>query len=188
MGIDICHKHDRKAVRKVAVSKDPHIHLLAKLYKHLARKTGSKFNAIVFKRIIMANRHKQPISIARIVRKYNKPGNEGKTVVVVGTITDDKRIFKIPKLTVAALRVTETVRSRIIAAGGEVLTLDQLALRAPRGQNTLFLQGPRKARTAEKHFGPAPGVPDSHTRPRIQSKGRKFERARGRRKSRGYKN
>ena len=188
MGIDICHKHDRKAVRKVPVSQDPHVHLLAKLYKYLARKTGSKFDAIVFKRIIMANRHKQPISLARILRKYNKPGNEGKTIVVVGTITDDKRIFKIPKLTVAALRVTETARSRIIAAGGEILTLDQLALRAPRGQNTLFLQGPRKSRTAEKHFGRAPGVPDSHTRPRIQSKGRKFERARGRRKSRGYKN
>uniref|UniRef100_A0A2K6B682 Large ribosomal subunit protein uL15/eL18 domain-containing protein n=1 Tax=Macaca nemestrina TaxID=9545 RepID=A0A2K6B682_MACNE len=34
----------------------------------------------------------------------------------------------------------------------------------------------------------APGTPHSHTKPYIRSKGRKFERARGRRASRGYKN
>uniref|UniRef100_A0A8D2CKM4 Large ribosomal subunit protein uL15/eL18 domain-containing protein n=1 Tax=Sciurus vulgaris TaxID=55149 RepID=A0A8D2CKM4_SCIVU len=36
--------------------------------------------------------------------------------------------------------------------------------------------------------GKAPGTPHSHTKPYIQSKGRKFKRARGRRASRGYKN
>ena len=40
---------------------------------------------------------------------------------------------------------------------------------------------------AVKHFGPAPGVPGSHAKPYVRSKGRKFERARGRRKSKGYK-
>ena len=48
--------------------------------------------------------------------------------------------------------------------------------------------GPRKSREAEKHFGPAPGTPGSTTKPYVRSKGRKFERARGRRASRGYKN
>lgn len=32
------------------------------------------------------------------------------------------------------------------------------------------------------------GVPHSHVKPYVRSKGRKFERARGRRKSCGYKN
>ena len=31
------------------------------------------------------------------------------------------------------------------------------------------------------------GAPGSHTKPLVRSKGRKFERARGRRASRGYK-
>ena len=57
----------------------------------------------------------------------------------------------------AALRVTETARARILKAGGHIITLDQLAQRAPKGENTLLIQGPRKAREAEKHFGPAPG-------------------------------
>uniref|UniRef100_A0AC34QZJ1 Large ribosomal subunit protein eL18 n=1 Tax=Panagrolaimus sp. JU765 TaxID=591449 RepID=A0AC34QZJ1_9BILA len=188
MGIDLCHKHQRKVIRRHVVSKDPYIRLLATLYKYIARKTGCKFNAVVHKRIIMANRHKQPMSLSRLARQYRKPGNDGKIAVIVGTVTDDKRIYEVPKMTVAALRVTDPARARIIAAGGEILTLDQLALKAPKGEKTIFLQAPRKSRTSEKYFGRAPGVPDSHTRPRIQSKGRKFERARGRRKSRGYKN
>lgn len=68
-------------------------------------------------------------------------------------------IFKVPAVTVAALRFTSSARARILKAGGECITLDQLALRAPKGENTLLVQGPRKAREAEKHFGPAPGVP-----------------------------
>lgn len=71
--------------------------------------------------------------------------------------------------------------------GGEVITFDQLALRAPTGSKTVLLQGRRNAREAVKHFGLAPGVPHSHTKPLVHSKGRKFERARGRRRSCGYK-
>merc|ERR1711902_344893 len=81
-----------------------------------------------------------------------------KIAVVVGTITNDIRIFEVPKMTICALRVTEKARERILKAGGEIITFDQLALRAPTGKNTLLIQGPRKARTAEKHFGAA-GIP-----------------------------
>jgi hypothetical protein len=142
-------------------------------------------------------------------------------------------------------------------AGGECLTFDQLALRAPTGSNTVLLRGPKNAREAVKHFGapgmhtvlsylrwragvccrwpprftchlisfsplssplrcagldhqvwiassavafelhadthppPPPHLPPSHRsrnhRPKVRSKGRKFERSRGRRKSRGFK-
>ena len=71
-------------------------------------------------------------------------------------------------------------------AGGKILTFDQLALLAPTGSNCVLLRGPKNAREAVKHFG-APGVPHSHAKPYVRSKGRKFEKARGRRKSRGYK-
>ncbi|VDN95054.1 unnamed protein product [Brugia pahangi] len=187
-GIDINHKNDRKVRRKAPKSEDPYLRVLVKLYKYLTRKTGEKFNNIITKRLMMARRHRPPMSLARLVRYMKRGGNITKIAVVVGTITDDNRIFEIPKLTVAALHVTKGARARIIKAGGEIITLDQLALRAPRGENTFLLQGPRKHRLAERHFGPAPGVPHSHTKPLVRSKGRKFERARGRRKSRGYRN
>ena len=35
-----------------------------------------------------------------------KTGREGKTAVVVGTITDDKRMFDLPKLTVCGFLST----------------------------------------------------------------------------------
>merc|ERR1712141_129671 len=111
---------------------------------------------------------------------------EGKTAVIVGSVTDDVRMEKVPKLSVCALRFTAGARARITKAGGECLTFDQLALKAPTGSNTVLLRGKRNAREAQKHFGAA-GVPHSHVKPFVRSKGRKFERARGRRASRGYK-
>jgi len=87
---------------------------------------------------------------------------------------------------IAALHVTEKARERILKAGGEVMTLDQLALKSPLGKNTVLLQGRRTARRANRHFGAA-GKPGSHVKPLVRAKGRKFERARGRRQSRGYK-
>lgn len=64
-----------------------------------------------------------------------------KTAVVVGTITDDARMLTVPKLKVCALRLTEGARARILKAGGEIITFDQLALRSPTGENTVLLQG-----------------------------------------------
>lgn len=87
---------------------------------------------------------------------------------------------------IAALHVTEKARERILKAGGEILTFDQLALQAPTGLNTVLMQGRRHAREANRKFG-APGVPNSHVKPMVRSKGNKFEKARGRRASTGYK-
>lgn len=42
---------------------------------------------------------------------------------------------------VCALHITEKARGRILKAGGEILTFDQLALKSPKGQNTVLLQG-----------------------------------------------
>ncbi|KAE8752784.1 hypothetical protein FOCC_FOCC000523 [Frankliniella occidentalis] len=187
MGIDINHKHDRKVRRTEPKSQDVYLRLLVKLYRFLARRTSSKFNSIVLKRLFMSRINRPPISLARITRFMKKAGREGRIAVIVGSVTDDQRIYEVPKLTVCALHVTEKARARILKAGGEIITFDQLALKAPTGKNTVLMQGRRNAREAVKHFGPAPGVPHSHTKPYVRSKGRKFERARGRRKSCGYK-
>uniref|UniRef100_A0A1B6LHH9 Large ribosomal subunit protein eL18 n=1 Tax=Graphocephala atropunctata TaxID=36148 RepID=A0A1B6LHH9_9HEMI len=187
MGIDINHKYDRKVRRTEPKSDDVYLALLVKLYRFLARRTEAKFNKIILKRLFMSKINRPPISLARVVRFMKKPGREGRIAVIVGTLTDDQRIWEVPKLTVCALRVTERARARIIKAGGEIITFDQLALRAPTGKNTVLMQGRRNAREAVRHFGPAPGVPHSHTKPYVRSKGRKFERARGRRRSCGYK-
>ncbi len=137
----------------------------------------------------MSRINNAPISISRLARYMN--GKEDKTAVIVGTVTDDPRLLEVPALKIAALRFTETVRARIVKAGGECLTLDQLALRAPKGSNTVLLRGRKSVRESIKFFGhrTSPNNPHTHdgVKPRVRSKGRKFERARGRRKSNGFK-
>lgn len=113
-------------------------------------------------------------------------GRESKTAVIVGRVTDDERLIEVPKLNICALHISTEARKRIEKAGGKVLTFDQLALQAPTGSDTVLLRGRRSARVANKYFG-IPGTPGSKTRPRVRSEGRKFERARGRRKTCGFK-
>mmetsp|Transcript_620 Transcript_620/g.822 ORF Transcript_620/g.822 Transcript_620/m.822 type:complete len:120 (+) Transcript_620:406-765(+) len=109
-----------------------------------------------------------------------------KVAVLVGTVTDDVRFLEVPKMRICALKFTDSARARIVKAGGECLTFDQLALQAPCGENTVLLRGPKNAREAVRHFG-SPGASGSHVKPYIRAKGRKFEKARGRRASRGFK-
>lgn len=137
----------------------------------------------------MSKINNPPISLSRLSR-YMK-GKDGKVAVIVGAVTDDSRLLEVPQLTIAALRFTETARARIVKAGGECITLDQLALRSPKGSNTVLLRGAKNARESVRFFGhrTSPNNPHTHdaVKPRTISKGRKFEKARGRRRTNGFK-
>jgi len=151
----------------------------------LARRTDSDFNKVILNRLFLSKANRPPISLSKIIRETsNTPDRDSKIIVSVGTVTDDVRQLEIPKLTVAALRFTQAAKDRILNAGGETLTLDQLALRAPTGANTVLLRGVKNSREANKHFGMGP---HKRKKPYTTSKGRKFEMARGRRKSRAFK-
>ena len=186
MGVDVeagGKKWDNNT-RKVT-STDLYLKLLIKLYKFLARRTPSKFNKVISKRLAMSRNSRPPLSLKHIA-KYMK-GKESKTAVVVGSILDDPRLVQVPKLTIVALKFSETARARIVAAGGVCLTFDQFAQNNPTGVGVVLLRGKRTAREVYKHFGQAPGAHGSKARPYVRSKGRKFEKARGRRSSCGYK-
>ena len=92
MGVDIRHNKDRKVRRTEPKSQDIYLRLLVKLYRFLARRTDAKFNRIVLRRLFMSKINRPPLSIARLVRNMKKPGNADKTVVCVGTITNDTRL------------------------------------------------------------------------------------------------
>jgi len=72
-----------------------------------------------------------PVSLSRLV--LNSKNNQDKIIVIPSTITNDNRMLVVPKLTVCALKVTETARKRILAAGGKILTFDELSLKCPTG-------------------------------------------------------
>lgn len=173
-GVDLPHGGRRKghSNRKEAATGNVYVNLLSKLYAFLARRTDAGFNAVVHKRLIMSRTNRPPMGLAR-VQRYMK-GSESKIAVVVGSVTDDIRLdgADFPALKIAALRFTEGARARIVKAGGECLTFDQLAMLRPTGKDTVLLRGRRNARTATRYFG-TPGAKDSTTRPRIESSGRK---------------
>ena len=165
-------------------SENPYVALLVKLYRFLARRTESKFNAIVLHRLYMSRLNQATMSLSRIAT-YAK-GKESQIVVIVGRVTNDSRFHDMTKMTICALKFTDTARARIEKAGGECLTFDQLAVRCPTGSNTLLLRGSKWNREAVKHFG-AVGVPGSHVKPYGTKKQRKLHIARGRRNSKGFK-
>merc|ERR1719414_1926752 len=116
MGVDIKHKKDRKVRRTKPKSQDIYTAQLVKLYKFLARRTDAKFNEVVLRRLYMSKINRPPMSLARLIRKMK----------------------------ICASHVTEKARERILKAGGEIMTFDQLALAAPTGKDTVLLQGRRK--------------------------------------------
>jgi len=156
----------------------------AQLYRFLARRTDSKFNKQVLKRLYQSNTARPPMSVRRLANMMQ--GREDKIAVLVGTVTDDIRTSEVPPLKVAALRFTRTARARIENAGGECLSIDQLALRSPTGKHTVLLRGPKKARESVRYFG-APGKPSNKTAPLKRNKSKNHENARGRRRSRHFK-
>merc|ERR1711943_70671 len=190
MGIDIkAGGRIKNGNRKAPSSENVYIRLLAKLYRFLARRTESNFNAVILKRLFMSRHNRPPLSLSKLAKFMRN--QEGKMAVIVGPVTDDVRILEAPKnLKLCALRVTESARARILANGGEIITFDQLAQAFPTGSGCVLLRGPRFARESVRHWaghrGGATGAA-GNAAPYVRSKGRKFEKARGRRKSRGYK-
>lgn len=72
MGVDIVHKYDRKVRRTSPKSGDPYLRLLVKLYKFLSRRTGAKFNSIIYKRLCMSKINRPPLSLRKLVSDQAK--------------------------------------------------------------------------------------------------------------------
>ncbi|URD81652.1 60S ribosomal protein L18 [Musa troglodytarum] len=108
-GIDlVAGGRGKKARRTAPMSDDVYLKLLVKLYRFLVRRTGSKFNAVILKRLFMSETSWPPIFLKRLITFMN--GKDDKIAVIVGTVTDDKRVYEVPAIKVTALRFTETAR------------------------------------------------------------------------------
>eukprot|EP00483_Globobulimina_turgida_P001191 UN01193 len=178
MGIDL--EKQKRGRRKLTRRRRPkstniYLKLLHDLYSFLSRRTTSKFNKAIAKRLVMSRNHRPVVSLSRVALTYkkrlqtsNKNCNNDLIIVTVADVTDDVRILTVPNgVKVCCLKISQSARKRIIEAGGEVLTFDELALREPLGKNTHLLRGPLKARKAFRYF---------NGKPRVRSEGRKFDK------------
>merc|ERR1711982_48843 len=178
MGIDL-HKQGRIRAKNFSNATTPNLYhgLLIKLYAFLARRTDSKFNQIVHKRLNQSATTRYPMSISRLTKVANTEEKRSKTLVVVGNVLNDERMINVPKMTVCALRFTTAARERITKAGGRCITFDQLAKEAPKGQNTWLLRGHR-SREAMRHWGiprdgAKPYAKGSHEKKKERSRAKK---------------
>uniref|UniRef100_A0A671G3P2 Large ribosomal subunit protein uL15/eL18 domain-containing protein n=1 Tax=Rhinolophus ferrumequinum TaxID=59479 RepID=A0A671G3P2_RHIFE len=160
---------------------------MEQLYRFLARGTNFTFNQVVIKRLFMSHTNWPPLFLSRMIRKMKLPGREGKTTLVVGTLTDDVHVQEGPKLKVHALHVSSRAWSGNLKPRGRSSPSTAYP-GLPKGCGTVLLSGPHKGREVYRHFRKAPGTPHNDTKPYVRSKGRNFECARGRRASHGYKN
>ncbi len=138
------------------------------LFQHLHKRAPSPYTKVVLRRLHHSGTNRPAVSIRHVIknlkkRKTEKNGKSKDVAVVIGTITDDLRVRTVPGIKVCALHVTEGARARILKAGGEVLTLDQLVIQRPKGEHTVLLRGPRSHRDVAKHFG-IPGRKHSHVK------------------------
>eukprot|EP00993_Chasmostoma_nieuportense_P004061 NODE_4744_length_746_cov_1182.256866_g4583_i0.p1 GENE.NODE_4744_length_746_cov_1182.256866_g4583_i0~~NODE_4744_length_746_cov_1182.256866_g4583_i0.p1 ORF type:complete len:194 (-),score=5.78 NODE_4744_length_746_cov_1182.256866_g4583_i0:94-675(-) len=179
----------RKKDRTHAGSENVYLRALVKIYKFLNRRAPSAFNRVVMKRLISTGSNRPNVSTSRLHLLMRKCPDH--IAVVVGPVTNDTRRMRIRKMTVCALRFTKMARAKIEKAGGTCMSFDQLAMTTPLGSRCTLIRGKVSGRKVWKQRG-APGVPGSHSTPKLGNRkaamrGRKHEKARGRRNSRQWK-
>ncbi|ELK12168.1 60S ribosomal protein L18 [Pteropus alecto] len=165
MGLDIRHNKDRKGLAQGAQEPGLLPKAAGQGVQASSQTNNSIFNQVVLKRLFVSRTDRSPLSLSRMIQKMKIPGGEGKTAVVLGTITDDVRVQEVPTLKVCALRVSSRSQNLILKAGDKILTFDQMALDSPKGCGTVLLSGPRKGRKVYRYLGKGHETPHSHTKP-----------------------
>jgi ribosomal protein L18E len=87
MGIDIkAGGRVKKTVRQTTAN-NPYNRLLCKLYKFLARRTDSKFNKVINKRLNMTRTSRPPLSLSKIAA--NMANKDGKLYPAMRDLDDE---------------------------------------------------------------------------------------------------
>merc|ERR1711939_1285810 len=136
MGVDLDRHHVASGHRKAPHSDNPYLKLLHKLFSFLPGRTDSKFNQTVLRRLRMSKVNRPPISLSKICAVTNNPSSakayEGKIRAVVGAVTDDNRLYEVPKMTLCASPTPPVPASRRLAANASPSTSSPCAPRLAR--------------------------------------------------------
>lgn len=140
-------------------SRNPQHVQLFNLFKRISENTQNEVIHAITKRLTMSRTNRQPVKISKLIQHTDK------TIVVVGKILDDEKLFEIPKLKIIALNFSREARKKILKFGGEIFTLDQIFTASNDLSDVILVNGDRTHRKAYKYFG-TPGEKGSKTYPR----------------------
>ena len=110
---------------------------LRRLIRHLKKRSkeeGVEIWSDVAWRLERPRRRRAEVNVSKINR-YTK---EGDMVIVPGSVLGAGKLEH--KVTVAAWKFSETARRKIVEAGGEVLTIEELVERNPRGSGVIIME------------------------------------------------
>lgn len=144
--------------RKPNSRNSQHIQLF-NLFRKISQHTQNEIVHAITKRLTMSRSNRQPMKVSKLVP------HSGKTIVVVGKILDDEKLFELPQLRIIALSFSREARAKILKFGGEIFTLDQLFTVSNDLSDVVLLNGDRTHRKSYKYFGAA-GEKGSTTYPR----------------------
>lgn len=145
-------------LRKPRSTNPQHIQLF-NLFRRISDNTQNEIIHTITKRLTMSRSNRQPLKLSKFIE------HENKTVVFIGKVLDDEKVFEIPKLKIVALNFTREARKKILKFGGEIYTLDQLFKVSPDLSDVVLVNGNRTHRKSYKYFG-VPGEKNSTTYPR----------------------
>jgi large subunit ribosomal protein L18e len=106
--------------------------LLTDLYRLSAEQQVALWRDVA-KRLARSQRNRSEVNLSRV----NRYAKDGDVVLVPGTLLASGTLTK--KVTVAAFRASAQARRKVEAAGGETLTIDDLARRNPKGSGVRIL-------------------------------------------------
>jgi len=107
---------------------------LIKLLKKAARENNARIWMYVAELLGQPRRLRPQVNISKINR-YTK---EGETIIVPGKVLGAG--FLDHKVTVAAYAYSESARKKILDAGGEAISIEELLTRNPKGSGVKILR------------------------------------------------
>ncbi|KRH93636.1 60S ribosomal protein L18 [Pseudoloma neurophilia] len=140
-------------------SRNPQHVQLFNLFKRISENTQNETVHSITKRLTMSRSNRQPVKLSKLVE------HAGKTIVIIGKVLDDEKLFEIPKLKVLALNFSREAKKKILKFGGEIFFLDQLFTVSNDLSDVILVSGDRTHRKCYKYFG-APGEKGSTAYPR----------------------
>jgi len=106
---------------------------------HYLRKKARENKAPIWRRVAELLERPTRLRLEISLSKINRYTVEGDTVIVPGKVLGSGMLTH--KVIVAAYAFSRKAREKIVAAGGEVLTIPQLVERNPRGSGVKILVG-----------------------------------------------
>ena len=113
---------------------NPELIRAVKMLKKRSKETGERLWKYAAEKLMKPKRRRVEVNVSRINR-YTK---EGDMVVVPGSVLGAGNLDH--KVIVAAWKFSEKAKEKIIQAGGEAITIEELMERNPKGSGVIIME------------------------------------------------